>query len=410
MRLLILSQYFWPEDFRINDLARSLRGHDVDTTVLTGKPNYPKGEIYNGYRAAGLQRELLDGMPVLRVPMLARGRSGLRLALNYLSFVVSGIAFGPFLLRKKQFDAIFVYAPSPILQAIPAIFLGWLKRAPVILWVQDLWPDSLSATGHVQNKLILKAVKQVVRFIYRHVDLLLVQSEAFVEPVRELAGSTPVVYFPNSGDDSFSAPASAAPPTVDGMDAPFSVLFTGNIGTAQAVDVIVEAAEILRAHPDIQFVVVGDGSRRDWMLEEKRARSLDNLHLPGRFPVQTMPAFMQRAAALLVTLADKEIFNYTVPSKLQSYLAAGRPIIAALNGEGARLVQGAKAGFAVAAGDGVALADAVLRLYRSPKAEQDEMGTNGARYFAQHFSHEMLVGQLVGIASSCIAKRKDKPV
>jgi glycosyltransferase involved in cell wall biosynthesis len=146
------------------------------------------------------------------------------------------------------------------------------------------------------------------------------------------------------------------------------------------------------------------------MLQEKQARRLDNLHLPGRFPVETMPAFMQRAAALLVTLADQEIFNYTVPSKLQSYLAAGRPIVAALNGEGARLVQEAGAGLAVAAEDGAALADAVLRLYQSPRAEQDRMGVNGARYFAQHFSHEMLVGQLAEITSACIANRKGKKV
>jgi glycosyltransferase involved in cell wall biosynthesis len=408
LKLLIVTQYFWPEGFRINDVARSLRGHNVEATVLTGKPNYPKGDIFPGYQAGGMQREKFHDIPVLRVPLLPRGRSGLRLALNYLSFVAAGIVFGPLLLRKKKFDAVFVYAPSPILKAIPAIFLGWLKGTPVILWVQDLWPASLSATGHVKNKLILKAVEHVVRFIYRHVDLLLVQSEAFVAPVQALAGSTPVMYYPNSGDDSFSAPTSAEPPAVEGMNAPFPVLFAGNIGTAQAVDVIVEAAELLRAYPDIQFVVVGDGSRRDWMLQEKAARKLDNIHLPGRFPVETMPAFMQRSAALLVTLADQEIFNYTVPSKLQSYLAAGRPIIAALNGEGARLVQDAGAGFAVAAEDGASLADAVLRLYRSPRAEQEQMGANGARYFAQHFSHEMLVGRLVKIASECIANRKGK--
>ena len=410
MRILIVSQYFWPESFRINDLARSLRGHGADATVLTGKPNYPQGEIYPGYRAGGLQQEQHEGMPVFRLPLLARGRSGVRLALNYMSFVASGIVFGPFLLRKKQFDAVFVYAPSPILQAIPAIFLGWLKRAPVVLWVQDLWPASLSATGHVKNQLILKVVEHVVRFIYRHVDLLLVQSEAFIAPVQALAGNTPVVYYPNSGDDSFSMPAAAPPPAVDGMNAPFPVIFAGNIGAAQAVEVIVDAAERLRAYPEIQFVVIGDGSRREWMQQEKQARRLDNLHLPGRFPVEAMPAFMQKAAALLVTLANQEIFDYTVPSKLQSYLAAGRPIIASLNGEGARLVRSAKAGISVPAENGPALADAILQLYRISQDERDRMGMNGARYFTQHFSHEMLVGQLVDIIGSCIAKRKGKAV
>ncbi|RJG20517.1 glycosyltransferase, partial [Massilia cavernae] len=149
-------------------------------------------------------------------------------------------------------------------------------------------------------------------------------------------------------------------------------------------------------------------SRRAWMLEEKARRQLDNLHLPGRYPVETMPAVMQQAGALLVTLTDQEIFSYTVPSKLQNYLAAGRPIVASLNGEGARLVRRANAGVAVAAEDGAALADAVLRLYRTDPVERARMGTNGARYFAQHFSHDMLVGQLAAIVGSCIANRKDE--
>jgi glycosyltransferase involved in cell wall biosynthesis len=406
LRLLIVSQYFWPENFRINDVVRSLQATGVQTSVLTGKPNYPQGKIFDGHSALGCTSEEVEGTQLFRVPLLARGSSGMRLALNYLSFVLSGLLFGPWLLRSKKFDAVFVYAPSPIVQAIPAIFLGWLKGCPVILWVQDLWPASLSATGHVQNKMILKAVELLVRFIYRHVNLLLVQSEAFVAPVEALAGGTPVQYYPNSGDDSFSDPDAKAPGAIPGLDAAFSVLFAGNIGTAQAVEVIVEAAQILIDDEDIQFVVVGDGSRREWMLWEKENRNLKNLHLPGRYPVESMPGFMNEASALLVTLADQEIFAYTVPSKLQNYLAAGRPIIACLNGAGARLVQSAEAGLAVPAGNGQALADAVRHLRQSSREELELMGKNGARYFAQHFSHERLVAQLVEILNSCIANRK----
>lgn len=409
MKLLILSQYFWPEDFRINDVARMLQEKGIEVEVLTGKPNYPEGEKYRGYEGWGCLRESYQGITVYRIPLLARAKGGARLALNYLSFVCSGMLFAPWMLRGKQYDVIFVYAPSPVLQAIPAIFLGWLKGCPVVLWVQDLWPESMSATGHVKNRTALKVVEHVVRFIYRHVDLLLAQSEAFIEPIKALASGTPVRYFPNSVDESFLYPSSAAVPQVAGLEAGFSVMFAGNIGAAQAVDAIVEAAELLKEHADIQFVILGDGSRREWMLQQVAEHNLTNLHLPGRFPVETMPGFMQKASVLLVTLADQEIFRYTVPSKVQAYLAAGRPILACLNGEGARLVEEAGAGIAVPAENAHALAEAVLRLYRMPPEKRDEMGGNGRLYYTQHFSHDMLVDQLIGqLRSACQGKEKSE--
>jgi glycosyltransferase involved in cell wall biosynthesis len=408
MRILAVSQYYWPEGFRINDVVRTLAEKGTRVEVLTGKPNYPRGEIFSGYRAAGCQQEMHQGIKVNRIPLLARGSGGLRLALNYLSFIISGWLFAPWLLRGKQFDVVFVYAPSPILQAIPAIFLGWLKKAPVVIWVQDLWPQSLSATGYIRNRFILWAVEQVVRFIYRHADLLLVQSQAFVEPVRALAGNTPIKYYPNSVDGSFAVQATGKMPDVPGLEAVFPVLFAGNIGSAQAVEVIVDAATRLKAHKDIQFVVLGDGSCREWMLQQVKERGLDNLHLPGRFPVETMPGFMQKAAALLVTLADREIFAATVPNKVQAYMAAGRPIIACLPGEGARLVTEAGAGVAARAEDGAALAEAVLRLYRMSEAELDEMGRNGRAYFHEHFDHEKLVDQLIDQLREVSQKKESK--
>jgi glycosyltransferase involved in cell wall biosynthesis len=172
-------------------------------------------------------------------------------------------------------------------------------------------------------------------------------------------------------------------------------MFAGNIGSAQAVETIVEAVELLKDYADIQFIVLGDGSRRQWMLDEVRKRRLSNLHLPGRFPVEWMPAFMQRAAALLVTLSDRPAFRSTIPSKIQTYLAAGRPILACLNGEGATIVSRAGAGLSVPAEDGAALADAVMQLYGMPQQKREAMGAKGRLYYAQHFSHDMLIDQLI---------------
>lgn len=402
-----MSQYFWPENFRINELASSLSNRCIEVEVLTGKPNYPHGKVFDGYRSWGCRREIRQGVVVNRIPLLARGRGAWRLALNYLSFVASGILFAPWMLRKKKFDVILICAPSPILQAIPAIFIGWLKGCPVILWVQDLWPESLSATGHVRNIQALKLVEWVVRHIYRHVDLLLVSSMAFESPVRALSSNTPVVYYPNSVDDAFAAQSAVETPDVKGLDAGFLVMFAGNIGSAQAVGVIIEAAYLLREYADIRFMVLGDGSSREWMLNEIQLRELTNIYLPGRFPVETMPGFMQKASALLVTLADQPIFALTVPNKVQAYMAAGRPIIACLNGEGARLVEEAGAGIAVPAEDSMALADAILRLHALPAEELKKFGDNGRKYYHEHFNHDYLVNQLIGYLQSVAGGRRN---
>jgi glycosyltransferase involved in cell wall biosynthesis len=407
MRTLIVSQYFWPESFRINDVAKTLVEKGVEVEVLTCKPNYPSGKTLLGYPAWKCQQEIHEGAQIHRIPFFPRGNSAWRLGLNYLSFIISSLFFAPWLLRKKNFDVIFVYAPSPILQAIPAIFLGWLKGCPVVLWVQDLWPESLSATGYVQNRWVLKLVEQVVRFIYRHVDLLLVQSRAFEAPVRALAAGTPIEYYPNSVDDAFTMAITNEVPIIPGLGEGFSVMFAGNIGMAQAVGVIVEAASLLKSYRDIHFIVLGDGSSRQWMLKEAEKRALNNLHLPGRFPIETMPGFMQKASALLVTLTDQPIFAATVPNKVQAYLAAGKPIIACLNGEGARLVVEAGAGLATPAEDAKALAETILQLYSLTPVERKNMGENGRQYFQKHFNHDHLVDQLIGYLQSVSQSDKE---
>lgn len=406
MRLLVVSQYFWPENFRINEVSKALSEKGMQIEVLTGKPNYPEGTVYSGYSVWGCQREQFGAAQLRRVPLIPRGKnSRLLLAINYLSFIFFGLICGPWLLRGRRYDAILVYGLSPILQAIPALLLGWIKRIPVIIWVQDLWPESLSATGYVRNGLVLRVVRRLVRFIYEHTDLLLVQSQAFVAPVAALAGKTPI-YYPNSVDDTFAQPVCSEPPEISGLGNGFSVMFAGNIGTAQAVEVIVEAALLLKERADIHFVVLGEGSRWEWMRQQARKNGLDNLHLPGRFPIETMPGFMQKASALLVTLADEEIFRATIPSKVQAYLAAGRPILACLNGEGAELVTKAGAGLAVPAEDARALVAAVLRLYHMSPEEREAMGARGRLYYAEHFAHDMLMDQLIGHLQSACKKKK----
>ena len=398
MRVLVVTQYFWPEGFRINDVVKTLVERGIHVDVLTGKPNYPEGKIFSGYRPCGTVTESWFGATIFRVPLAPRGNGALNLVANYLSFIFSGLIFGPILLRGRKYDVVFVYGLSPILLTIPAIFIAWLRRKRLVIWIQDLWPESLSATGYVTSEFILRSVEIVVRWIYRHADLLLVQSRAFESSVAALAPGKPIIYYPNSVDASFSQNLSEGldQPLILELEGGFPIIFAGNIGAAQAVECIVDAATLLRAESDIRFVVFGQGSRWEWMRREIEKRGLTNIYLAGRFPVQDMPGYMRKAAVLLVSLIDKPIFSLTVPNKIQAYMASGRPILASLNGEGARLIHEANAGIAVPAEDHKALAEAILKLHSMSKEERHQLGLNGRKYYEENFDHDKLIDQLIG--------------
>ena len=413
MRLLLVSQYFWPETFGINALVHALQTQGIEMTVLTGKPNYPDGKVFPGYSAIGTQREIHDGVEILRLPLYPRGVSSpLRLVLNYISFVLSGFLLGPWLLRRRRFDAILVYAPSPLLQALPAVWLAWLKRVPVAVWVQDLWPESLSATGFIRNRAALKLVKRAVRFIYRHSDLILIPSEGFRLPIENLAAEPrKIKYFPNA---YVEAPESevlslAVCQVAQDIASGFSAVFAGNLGAAQSLDTIVAAAERLQiAGAGIRLFLIGSGSQSDWVRDEVRRRVLRNVVLPGRFPSEAMPLFYDAASVLLVSLRDEPIFAYTIPSKVQGYMAAGRPVVASLNGEGARVIVAAGAGVACPAGNAEALADAMQQLFRLSADERAEMGENARRYAIEHFSLGRLAAELADELQGLSAAYKER--
>jgi len=396
MRILIVTQYFWPENFRINDLAQGLAkiGHHV--TILTGKPNYPTGRFFEGYSFWNRGRETFAESDVVRVPLIPRGNgSGFRLAVNYLSFALSASLLAPFLVRGS-FDVILVYEPSPVTVGLPALVLKRLKRAPILFWVQDLWPESLSATGAVQSKWVLGLVASLVSFIYKSCDLVLVQSRAFVDHVRARGARADLIrYFPNSADALYG-PVEQGTVRVSGvLPDGFRVMFAGNIGAAQSFETILAAAEVLRDRHAIHWIILGEGRQSGWVREEIARRGLAHcVHMLGRHPEDSMPEWFAQADALLVTLKKSPIFALTIPSKVQSYMACGRPIVAALDGEGARVVEEACAGIVVPAEDAAALAEAVVRLSEMPSSERDTMGRNGRRYFLQEFERDTLIARL----------------
>ena len=396
MRLLVVSQYFWPENFRINDLVTELvrRGHQV--TVLTGLPNYPDGKIFQEFCDDPSRYSHYEGAEVIRVPLMPREQGGVRLMLNYLTFAVSASVIGLWKLRGRQFDAILAYEPSPITVGLPAAVMRAVKQAPLAFWVLDLWPETLQAIGVVRSRTLLQTVGKLVTFIYKRCDLILAQSRSFIPQIQKYAGNNSrVVYFPNWAESVFDIQHAVPAAEVSLTPGSFNVMFAGNIGDAQDFPAILAAAESLKSHAHIRWLIVGDGRMSGWVAEEIRRRHLqDCVYMLGRHPVERMPSFFKHANALLVSLKDEPIFSMTIPGKLQSYLASGIPVAAMLNGEGAEVVRSSRAGLTCPAGDHAGLAAAVLKLSQMTHEEHDAMGRNGRDASVREFDRDTLISQL----------------
>lgn len=394
MRVLIVTQYFHPEPFRINDLALALqdRGHMV--TVLTGMPNYPEGHIYPGYGWFSPSRGVYNDIPVIRVPLITRGAAkNWRLLLNYLSFAVSACVLGPLRCRQK-FDILLVYEPSPITVGLPGMLMGEITGAPVMLWIQDLWPETLAAVG--QHGFLSRVATLISNFVHRGCDMLLVQSEAFTQPLisRGIAPAR-IRYLPNWAEDFYKQSKAYSVPDPLHEFKGTRILFAGNIGSAQSFGTIIEAAQLLRDRADIHWIIVGDGLMRGWLEAQIRSCELGaTVTLLGRHPPEHMPALFSHADALLVTLRRDPVFSMTIPSKIQSYLAAGTAIVGALDGEGARIVKESGAGLVANAEDAQGLSQCVLQIASMTAAERTVMGLRGREYFNRHFSRDRLIDRL----------------
>jgi len=399
LRILIVSQYFWPENFRINDLAASFIGKGHEVTVLTGLPNYPDGKLLPQFRENPTEFNNYHGMTIHRVAHVLRGSSKLRLMLNYLTFMLNGCIAGPWKLRKNAVDVIFVFAVSPITMAIPAIMLGKIKRAPVFLWVQDLWPETLSAVGVVKSPILLGLVGAMVRWIYAKCDHILIQSRAFLPSIKRYCPTADepgkVHYFPNWAEQVFSQSEPHSQDALVRDDRFFTILFAGNVGDAQDFPSVLDAAEKLKPESQIRWVIVGDGRAHASVVAEVARRGLTGtVQLLGRFPLEAMPSFFEAADVMLVTLKSDEIFSRTIPAKIQSYMAAGKPILCMLDGEARLLIEETGSGMACGAGEAERLAELALAMSRLSEKELAAMGENGRQYYSRHFERELLMNRL----------------
>lgn len=399
-RILLITQYFQPENFKCNDIAFELqrRGHEV--TVLTAIPNYPRGKYFDGYGLFKRRVEHIDGVKVIRGFVIPRGKGGkIGLSLNYLSYMVSSWIIALYLSLRYKYDAVFVHQVSPVTIGVAATLVKRIQRIPMYFWVLDLWPESLTAAIGLKNRFILGFFSRMVRRFYRHSDKILISSKGFAKSICEKGDfASKIEYFPNWVDSTLTTKAEVETPDVPNG---FVAMFTGNIGASQDFGAVLGAAERLKEHKDIHFVIVGDGRAREWVEGQIAERGLnDTVHCVGSYPLAAMPATFAKADVLFAALKDEPVFALTVPAKIQAYMSSGKPIVTMINGEAMELIREAGCGIAVAAEDSEAFANAVLEMAQMPDALREEMGRRGKEYADRYFDFERQMSLLEQIMES----------
>jgi colanic acid biosynthesis glycosyl transferase WcaI len=370
--------------------TEALAARGIDVTVVTGTPNYPSGNIYPGFKLRWHDRRQMGSTDVHIVPLYPShdGNPAKRI-LNYVSFFFTGLVRMAILARRA--DVLYAYHP-PLTVPLAAVIVGKLTRRPSIVEVQDLWPESLAATGMADHKWIIKAVDALARFVYRHADLLIGQSEGFRTAMIERgarAERVHVIY--NWADESNLLDSNPLTKDLSRLAQPgvneFHLLYAGNIGPAQNLSLLLIAADLLlRSGSQVRIHVMGSGQSRETLIEEAKLKGLTNVTFHDQQPRSEVGGFLADADALLVILKDDPLFRITVPSKTQTSLAAGRPIIMVVPGEASNLVQAAKAGVTVDPGDPKALADAIQEISLVSEAQLQQMGDSGRRYYLDHLS------------------------
>lgn len=396
MKILVVSQYFWPEEFRINDICKGLveEGHEVE--VLTGIPNYPEGKYFDGFSIFKRGPKQYDGVKVRRCFCVPRGKnSKIKLVLNYFSFAISSLFHIPFI-TKNKYDKILVYQLSPITMAIPAIAIKKIKKIPVDMYILDLWPESLLSIVNIKSTKIKKTIYNICKKIYKSADAIYITSKGFKRQLINLdIQEEKITYLPQWAEDTYKDEVLLKDKKLENLcENKFNIVFAGNIGKAQSIETIINAANICKEN-NIQWIVIGDGSEKSMAEKKVKELNIDNkVIFLGRKPVEEMPKYYNIADALLVTLGNDKLFTITVPAKIQSYMASGKPILGAISGEGNNVIKESNCGLACEAEDYKKLAELAQQMYMMTEKERKTLGKNGLRYFKKNFDRELLLRKI----------------
>lgn len=387
--ILVISQYFYPEQFRINDICSEwiIRGYRV--TVITGIPNYPEGRFYNGYGLFKHRRETWQGIEIIRLPLFPRGHNAIMLGMNYLSFVLSGFIWN--VLTKLNADYVFIFEVSPMTQALPGVWYAKKNNIPCYLYVQDLWPDNVEIVTGIHNAHILGIIQAMVDYIYKRCDKIFATSPSFVKTIiRRGVDKKKVEYWPQYAED-FYQPVKDKDRRDQGKHF-FDIIFTGNIGKAQGLDILPKVAALLKDEA-VRFIIVGNGRYINEFIQEIENHNVQSMfRILGRKEPVEIPTLLGQCDAAFISFMNNPLFEKTIPAKLQSYMACGMPIIAAASGETKRIIEEAQCGICSAIGEAEELARAIKMMIDMPSLEQ--MEKNSLNYYNRKFSKKELLNRM----------------
>ena len=388
--ILVVSQYFYPESFRINDICKEWVKRGYRVTVLTGIPNYPEGEYYKGYGLTKKRNEEWNGVKIIRIPLVARGHGLLGLVMNYMSFVASGFFWN--CVAKLEADCVFTFEVSPVTQALIGVWYSNKHKVPHYLYVQDLWPENVEIVLGIQSRFILSPVEKMVEYIYRNCTRVFATSPSFVDSIRKRCkDQDKVSYWPQYAEE-FYQPCRKRKVVEIPEDGCFKVIFTGNVGQAQGLEILTQAAGLLDG---VKFVIVGDGRYRDsFIARVKESNVTDRFIMIGRQPAERIPELLACCDAAFLSFMENPLFLKTIPAKLQSYMACGMPIIAAAGGETERVITEAGCGLCSPAGNAELLAESIRRIAAAKSGCLEQMGRNALQYCREHFDKSTLMDEM----------------
>lgn len=394
--ILVIAQYFYPEQFRINDICTEWVKRGYKVTVLTGIPNYPQGKYYNGYGLFKRRKEIYNGIEIIRIPLIPRGNNAIMLALNYFSFVVSGLFWTVF--TKIKADYVFIYEVSPMTQALPGVWYAKKRNIPCYLYVTDLWPENVEIVAGIKNKRILNAIGVMVDYIYKRSDRIFTSSKSFIDAINDRGVELDKLEFWPQYAEDFYIPIDKASTSINEVpqDDTFNIIFAGNIGVAQGLSILPKTAYILKENgTKVRFNIVGEGRFKDTLINMVKEFNVSEMfNFIEKQPASMIPEFMAVSDASLISLSKSKVFSITLPAKTQSCLACGIPIIVSADGEIQEVIKKAKAGLCSGAGDVEMLANNIHRLVSMSPNERKQMAQNGLEYYKSNFGKNTLLNRM----------------
>ncbi|MBK5500704.1 glycosyltransferase family 4 protein [Peribacillus sp. TH14] len=394
--ILVIAQYFYPEQFRINDICTEWVNRGYKVTVVTGIPNYPQGKYYDGYGMFKKRKEMYNGIEIIRIPLIPRGNTSIMLALNYLSFVISGFFWKLF--TKIKADYVFIFEVSPMTQALPGVWYAKKEKIPCYLYVQDLWPENVEIITGITNKHIIGAIGKMVDYIYARCTKIFTTSNSFVESIEKRNVPRELIeYWPQYAEDFYRPLEKESIAEIPNDDA-FNLIFAGNIGNAQGLDILPKVAVLIKGkqlNRNIRFNIVGDGRYKETLVEMVKSNNVDDMfNFIPKQPANRIPEFMAACNSAFLCLTNSPLFAMTIPAKLQSYMACGIPIIASADGETSQIIKESNAGLSSPAGDVQKLTEIIIELSSKSSKELEQIGFNAKNYYDKNFNKEELLNRM----------------